>query len=181
MADLLSLDLVKKNLVTNQLVLTIGYDIDNLTNEEINSNYDGPIVKDFYGRNVPKPAHGTINIDHYTSSSITLVENITKLYDKIINRNLLIKRINITANNVINKEDSEKHKNYEQIDLFTNYKMVEEKRTKEKAREQDENKLQHVLIDIKNKYGKNAILKGMNLEEGATTIDRNRQIGGHHE
>ena len=106
MADLLSLDLVRKNLVTNQLVLTIGYDIDNLTNEEIYENYDGQIVKDFYGRNVPKPAHGTINIEHYTSSSSIIVENITKLYDKIINRNLLIKRINLTANNVINKEDA---------------------------------------------------------------------------
>ena len=179
MADLLSLDLVRKNLVTNQLVLTIGYDIDNLTNEEIYENYDGQIVKDFYGRNVPKPAHGTINIEHYTSSSSIIVENITKLYDKIINRNLLIKRINLTANNVINKEDAKSKINYQQIDLFTDYQKLNEKIEKEKVLEQDENKLQHVIIDIKNKYGKNAILKGMNLQDGATTIDRNNQIGGH--
>lgn len=179
MADLLSLDLVRKNLVTNQLVLTIGYDIDNLTNEEILKNYDGQIVKDFYGRNVPKPAHGTINIEHYTSSSSIIVENITKLYDKIINRNLLIKRINLTANNVINKEEAESKIKYQQIDLFTDYQKLNEKKALEKEQEQDENKLQHTLIDIKNKYGKNAILKGMNLQEGATTIDRNNQIGGH--
>ena len=181
MADSLSLDLVKKNLTTNQLVLTLGYDIENLTNLEINYNYDGPIVKDFYGRNVPKPAHGTINIDHYTSSSKTIIENITKLYDIIVNRNLLVKRITIVANNLIDEQLAKQQTNYEQIDLFTNYQELEEKRKQIKENEKEENKLQHVLLDIKNKYGKNAILKGMDLQDGATTIDRNKQIGGHHE
>jgi len=181
MADSLSLDLVKKHLTTNQLVLTLGYDIENLTNDEISYNYDGPIVKDFYGRSVPKPAHGTINIDHYTSSSKTIIENITKLYDKIINRNLLVKRITIVANNLIDEKQAKEQKNYQQIDLFTNYQEIEEKRKQEKINEQVENKLQHTLLDIKNKYGKNAIVKGMDLQDGATTIDRNKQIGGHHE
>ena len=181
MADLLSLDLVKKHLVTNQLVLTIGYDIDNLTNNEKDYHYDGQIVKDFYGREVPKPAHGTINIDHHTSSSKVIIDNAIKLYDKIINRNLLVKRITIVANDLINEEAAKKQTHFEQIDLFTNYQEKEEKRIKETEIEKDENKLQHVLLDIKNKYGKNAILKGMNLEEGATTKDRNEQIGGHHE
>ena len=181
MADSLSLDLVKKHLTTNQLVLTLGYDIENLTNDEISYNYDGPIVKDFYGRSVPKPAHGTINIDHYTSSSKIIIENITKLYDKIINRNLLVKRITIVANNLIDETKALKQINYQQIDLFTNYQELEEKRNIEKINELEENKLQHTLLDIKNKYGKNAILKGMDLQDGATTIDRNKQIGGHHE
>ena len=179
MADLISLDLVSKNLVTDQLVLTIGYDIDNLTNSEIRSKYDGEITVDHYGRKVPKPAHGTINIDHKTSSSKLITENMLILFDRIVNKNLLVKRINMVANNVVDENTIKDKPRYEQIDLFTNYSVLEEKRQKDSIAEEEENKLGHVLIDIKNKYGKNAILKGMNLEEGATTKDRNNQIGGH--
>ena len=179
MADLLSLDLVKKNLVTDQLVLTIGYDIENLTDPLISKKYNGPITTDHYGRDIPKPAHGTINIDHKTSSTKVIVEYAVKLYERITNPNLLIKRINITANNVITMEKAKNSHTYKQIDIFTNYEeLVKEKEEVEKT-ENDENVLQHVLLDIKNKYGKNAILKGMNLEEGGTTIERNEQIGGH--
>ena len=179
MADLLSLDLVKKNLVTDQLVLTIGYDIENLTDPLISKKYNGPITTDHYGRDIPKPAHGTINIDHKTSSTKVIVEYAVKLYERITNPNLLVKRINITANNVITMEKAKNSHTYKQIDIFTNYEeLVKEKEEVEKT-ENDENVLQHVLLDIKNKYGKNAILKGMNLEEGGTTIERNEQIGGH--
>lgn len=181
MADTLSLDLVSKNLVTNQLVLTIGYDIDNLTNPSIKDNYDGPITTDNYGRSVPKHAHGTINIDHQTSSSKLITKNLLILFDRIINKKLLVRRITVVANNVINEKLVKDTPNFEQINLFTDYKALEQKRTKEKLAEQEENKLQHVLLDIKNKYGKNSILKGMNLEEGGTTIKRNSQIGGHKE
>lgn len=174
MSDLLSLDLVSKNLVTNQLVLTIGYDIDNIT-----SNYNGEVKEDYYGRKVPKPSHGTINLDHHTSSSKIIIENMQKLFDQIIKKELLVKRINISANNVINEKEAKEKTKYEQIDIFTDYNLYEEEKKKEKIREEEENKLGHIIIDIKNKYGKNAILKGMNLEEGATTIDRNNQIGGH--
>ena len=179
MADSLSLDLVAKNLVTDQIVLTIGYDIENLTNENI--DYHGETVTDYYGRTIPKHAHGTINLEHFTSSSKVIMENTTKLFERIINKNLLAKRINLTASNVINEIDAKNQKQIKQFDLFTDYNNFEEDKEKEKSEEQEENKLQHVLLDIKNKYGKNAILKALNLSEGSTTMDRNKQIGGHHE
>lgn len=175
MAENLSLDLTSKNLVTNQLVLTIGYDIDNLNNPKI--DYDGPITIDPYGRSVPKHAHGTINIERYTSSSKVIIENTLILFDRIINKKLLTRRINITASNLIDKDKAKEKNYYHQINLFDNKELKKE----EKQIEEEENKLQLTLLNIKNKYGKNAILKGMNLKEGATTIERNSQIGGHKE
>ena len=175
MTDSIALDLVEKQLVTSQLVLTINYDI-----ESLNRNYDGEITTDFYGRKVPKPAHGTINLDHKTSSSKLLTEAIVKLYDRIIDKKLLIKKINISVNNVVKEELAKKEKRIEQISLFTNYKNHEEQMKKEKLEEEKENKIQHTIIDIKKKYGKNAILKGINYLEDSTAKDRNNQIGGHH-
>ena len=171
MMELLSLDLVLKNVVTNQLVLTIGYDISN-----INSNYEGEITTDHYGRAVPKHAHGTINLDHYTASTKLLLDNIIKLYERIINKNLLVRRINIVACNIINKNKIKENKIIKQLDLFSQA----EENTNIKQEEQREERLQKTMLDIKMKYGKNAILKGMNLSEGATTIDRNKQVGGHN-
>ena len=176
MTELLSLDLVKKNLVTNQIVLEIGYDIDNLTDPEIKGKYNGEVTTDRYGRKVPKHAHGTINIDHKTSSTKIIMEATVNLYERIINKDLLVRRLNITANNVTNIAD-EKEKSYEQIDLFTNYEEVNKNRKKEA----DELRIQKAMIDIKQKYGKNAIVKGMNLQKEGTTIERNGQIGGHRE
>ena len=176
MTELLTLDLVKKNLVTNQIVLEIGYDIDNLTNPEISKYYKGEITVDRYGRKVPKHAHGTINIDHQTSSTKVIMETTIELYEKIINKNLLVRRLNITANNVVNISEV-KEKAFEQIDLFTNFEEVNKQREKEKA----EREIQKAMINIKNKYGKNAIIKGMNLQKEGTTIERNSQIGGHKE
>lgn len=176
MTELLSLDLVKKNLVTNQIVLEIGYDIDNLTDSEIKGKYNGEVTTDRYGRKVPKHAHGTINIDHKTSSTKIIMEATLNLYERIINKDLLVRRLNITANNVTNIAD-EKEKSYEQIDLFTNYEEVNKNRKKEA----DELRIQKAMIDIKQKYGKNAIVKGMNLQKEGTTIERNGQIGGHRE
>ena len=170
MTELLTLDLVKKNLVTNQIVLEIGYDIDNL------KNYDGEIDIDRYGRKVPKHAHGTINIDHQTSSTKVIMEAVIKLYEKIINKQLLVRRLNITANNVVQASEVKEQK-YQQIDLFTNFEEVNKQREKEKA----EREIQKAMIDIKSKYGKNAIIKGMNLQKEGTTIERNSQIGGHKE
>ena len=179
MSDLLSLDLVSKKLATDQLVMTIGYDVENLTNPKIRKNYNGEITIDRYGRRVPKHSHGTINLEHQTSSSKIIIENMVKLYDNIVNKNLLIRKINIVANNLIGEENIQiKHK-IEQIDLFSDYKDKTEIIKKEQLEEKQEKELQNILLNIKNKYGKNAILKGMNLEDGATTIDRNGQIGGH--
>lgn len=176
MTELLSLDLVKKNLATNQIVLEIGYDIDNLTNPEIKGKYNGEVTTDKYGRKVPKHAHGTINIDHKTSSTKIIMEATVNLYERIINKDLLVRRLNITANNVTNITDK-KEKPYEQIDLFTNYEELNKNRKKEA----DELRIQKAMIDIKQKYGKNAIIKGMNLQKEGTTIERNGQIGGHKE
>ena len=179
MADLLALDLVAKNLVTNQLVITIGYDIDNLTIPEIRSKYFGEVTIDHYGRPVPKHAHGTINIDHYTSSSKTIMEYMLKLYDRIINRDLLVRRINMVASNVVKPESVEYKPVIQQFDLFSNNEEQEEIKRKELESEKEEKRVQEVLLDIKSRFGKNAILKGMNLEEGGTTIERNGQVGGH--
>ena len=174
MTELLTLDLVEKNLVTNQIVLEIGYDIDNLIIPEISKFYNGEVTVDRYGRKVPKHAHGTINIDHKTSSTKIIMEAVMNLYEKIVNDKLLVRRITITANNVVDFSEV-KEEACEQINLFTNYEDIDKKRKKE----QDERKIQKAMIDIKNKYGKNAILKGMNLQKEGTTIKRNDQVGGH--
>jgi len=175
MAELIAMDLVKKRLVTKQIVLTLGYDEGNLTNLEISKYYTGEIVVDNYGRRVPKSSHGTINLEYLTSSSDKIRGAAVTLYERIVNKRLLIKRINLVVNNVFG-EDSELLQ-YQQYDLFTDYRKIQDDRKKE----MEERKIQHVMLDIKNKYGKNAILKGMNLVEGATTRLRNEQIGGHHE
>ena len=179
MSDLLALDLVAKNLVTNQLVITIGYDIDNLTIPEIKAKYDGDITLDHYGREVPKHAHGTINLDHYTSSSKTIMEYMLKLFDRVINKDLLIRRVNIVANNVVKPESVKNKPIVQQFDLFSNNEEQEKLKRKELEDEKEEKKVQEVLLNIKSRFGKNAILKGMNLEEGGTTIERNGQVGGH--
>ena len=177
MTELLTLDLVEKGLVTNQIVLTVGYDKENLIDPFISNSYKGEITIDRYGRKIPKHAHGTINLDHKTSSTKIIMDAVMKLYQRIMNKELLVRRINITANNIVDEETASKEKPYEQIDLFTNYQEKAEKIQEEKS----EKELQKAMIDIKKKYGKNAIIKGMNLQEDGTTIERNKQIGGHHE
>lgn len=179
MTDLLVLDLVEKGLVTNQLVLTIGYDIDNLTDKEIRKKYSGEIVQDRYGRDIPKHSHGTANVETYTSSTKILTSAILKLYDKIVNPALLIRRINITANKVLSETDAKRSVKGEQLNIFTDYGKSEEERNKIEKELSKEKNVQKAVLGIKKKYGKNAILKGMNFEEGATAKSRNSQIGGH--
>ena len=178
MAELLVLDLVEKGLVTNQIVLTIGYDIENLTNEAIRNTYKGEIITDHYGRQVPKYAHGTANISRKTSSSKLIVDATMELFDKIVNKGLLVRRITIAACK-LERESDIQEKVPEQLDLFTDYENVEKKRQREEEILEKEKRMQQAVLNIKKKYGKNAILKGMNLEEGATAKDRNSQIGGH--
>ena len=174
MANSLSNDLVKKDLITSKIVLDVQYDVDNLIIPAIKNYYKGEIVKDHYGRRVPKPAHGTINLDHRTSSAKLIIDSAVALYKRITNENLLIRKLNITADNVVfDSENNEKE--FEQIDLFTDYKEKDKQIKKEKS----EKKMQNAVIDIQNKYGKNAILKGMDLLKESTTIERNGQIGGH--
>ena len=180
MADALSLDLVEKRLVTDQIVITVGYDIENLTDPERRKKYRGEVVTDRYGRQIPKHAHGTENLESFTSSTQKMVEAASVLYDRIVDKNLLIRRMNITANNIVEeKAAQQKNNSYQQLDLFTDYAAEEEQEKQEALRLDRERKLQEATITIKKKFGKNAILKGMSLQEGATAKNRNEQIGGH--
>ena len=180
MTDALVLDLVEKDLVTDQIVLTVGYDVDNLTDPNISGEYDGEITTDHYGRKVPKHAHGTANLGGYSSSTKQIIKAVSELYGRIINKKLLIRRINVTANHVIGIEDvKDSVKESEQMNMFVDYEAVERQKEQEKVSLEREKKMQRAVIDIKKKYGKNAILKGMNLQEGATAKERNGQIGGH--
>ena len=179
MTDLLVLDLVEKKLVTDQMVLTIGYDIDNLTNPEIRKNYKGQIVTDHYGRKVPKHANGSANLKRQTSSTRIITDAVMELYDRIVDPGLLIRRVTIAANHLVDETQAAAKEQFEQLDLFTDYAALERERKEEEERLSRERKLQEAMLSIKKKFGKNAILKGMNLQEGATAIERNHQIGGH--
>lgn len=179
MTDLLALELVDKGLVTDQIVLTVGYDIENLTDLERSRKYKGPVKVDHYGRRVPKHAHGTTNLEKYTSSTKRITQAVLEMFDKIVNPDLLIRRVTLAANHVIGENEMPTENIFEQLDLFTDY---EEKKRAEQAENEDlerEKRMQQAVLDIKKKFGKNAILKGMNLQEGATTVERNNQIGGH--
>lgn len=179
MADALALDLVDKKLMTNQLTITVGYDIENLKDPRRKKAYQGEITKDAYGREVPKHAHGTENLPSYSSSTRQILSSVSDLYDRIVDRNLLIRRLNITANNVIAQDEVPKAPAFEQLDLFSDYQEVQAQKEKEKAQLEREKKMQEAMLAIKKKFGKNAILKGMNLEKGATAKERNQTIGGH--
>lgn len=175
MIDLLVLDLVDKGLVTNQIVLTIGYDIENIANPNIRVKYHGEITQDHYGRLIPKHSHGTKNLNKYTSSSKLITEATLELYDSIVNKDLLIRRINVCAAKLITEEEAKKQAENVQLDFFTDVSQIE-------AQEKEENReknVQKAVLGIKKRFGKNAILKGMNLQEGATAKERNEQIGGH--
>ncbi len=176
MADLHSLDLVKKNLLTDQIVLTVGYDVDNLKGDH---GYLGEITVDRYGRSTPKHAHGTINLDDFTSSTDEIVSKTVELFERIIDKNLLVRRINLTFAKVIHESKYQKMQSQKQLSIFDElgeYKEIHDKQKKEKDKEK---RRQKAVIEIQEKYGKNALLKGMNYQKGATTKDRNSEIGGH--
>ena len=181
MVELLVLEMVEKQYITDMLVLDIIYDIENLKNKKYSNLYNGEIKKDRYGRNMPKPAHGTYRLENKTSSTKIIMDGFIKLYDNIANKNLSIRKINICVGNLSNESEENKKIEYEQMDLFTNYEEKEKELKKKNQNLKREKSLQNAIINIKNKYGKNAIIKGMNLEEGGTTIERNKQIGGHRE
>ena len=180
MADAMSLDLVGKKLVTDQMVLKIGYDRESLTNPEIASKYDGPVTTDYYGRQIPKSAHGTINLGEYSSSSKLIIDALVEKYNQIVNKDLLIRRINISMNRIISEEKAISNKPIAtQLDLFTDYEEIERQQQKNQEQKQKERRMQEALLAIKQKFGKNAVLKGTSYDDGATAKDRNNQIGGH--
>ena len=176
MADQLALDLVDQKLVTDQLVLTVGYDIENLKGQ---TAYKGEVTRDRYGRAIPKHAHGTANLDEYTSSTKRIVTAALELFDRIIDRDLLVRRFYLTATRIADEASAPDKKAFEQLDLFTDYSAIQKQKRQETAKLEREKKVQQTMLDIKRRFGKNAILKGMNLEEGATAKDRNGMIGGH--
>ena len=182
MAEGMALDLVQKRLVTDQLVLTVGYDAESLTRPEIRTKYRGEISINHYGKPVPKHAHGTFNFKKPTSSSRLIMNGAAELFDRYVNPDLLIRRMNLTTNHVkdeaiVNSKQSTV--NYEQLNLFTDYEALNKQKQKEKARLEKERRMQEAQLKIKQRFGKNAILRGLNFEEGATAKDRNKQIGGH--
>ena len=181
MTDLLVLDLVDKRLTTDQLVLTVGYDVENLSDSKRKKSYRGPVTTDRYGRQIPKHAHGTENLGEATSSSRRIIEAMMALYDRIVDPALLVRRITVTANHVVNEEEARQSRAAipEQLSLFVDYEALEREAVAARAEQERERKMQETVIALKKKFGKNAVIKGMNLQEGATAKDRNRQIGGH--
>ena len=180
MAEGMALKLVSKRLVTDQLVLTVGYDVESLTRPEIRAKYHGEVTNNYYGKPVPKHAHGTYNLERPTSLSSALMDAAAELFDKHVNADLLIRRLNITANHVIPEQITTKQANApQQLDLFTDYEALAKQKQAEQARTDKERRMQEVQLRIKQRFGKNAILRGLNFDEGATAKDRNQQIGGH--
>lgn len=183
MAEQLVLDLVEKKLVTDQVVLTVGYDIDNLKIPRIADRYHGEITVDRYGRSVPKHAHGTGNLGNMTASAARITDTIMELYERIVDPMLLARRITLVANHLKEADSVKEEPVYEQLDLFSGGLLSDDTKEKDMQKEKEhlekEKHLLEAMLSVKSKYGKNAILRAADLQEGATTIDRNRQIGGH--
>ena len=180
MAEGMALDLVSKRLVTDQLVLTVGYDAENLIRPEIREKYHGEITNNYYGKAVPKHAHDTFNFEKPTSSSRKIMDGAAELFDSCVNPDLLIRRLNLTTNHVVSEESVAAKENApQQLDLFTDYEALEKQKQEEKTRLDKERRMQEAQLKIKQRFGKNAILRGLNFEEGATAKERNNQIGGH--
>ena len=179
MADAIALDLVEKRCVSDQLVLYVGYDRESLTSPT-GKEYTGPVSVDWYGRKVPKSAHGTANLDRFTSSSRLIGKAILALYDEIVDKRLLVRRLNISTNHVISEEQMRQRASKPvELDMFTDYEAVKKEKQIEEAALARERKIQETIINIKNKFGKNSLLRGLNFDEGSTAKERNKQIGGH--
>ena len=180
MAEGMALSLVSKRMVTDQIVLTVGYDAESLTRPEIRDKYHGEITTNYYGKAVPKHAHGTWNFDTLTSSSCLMMTAAAELFDRLVNPDLLIRRLNLTVNHVVPETvAAAQHTEPQQLDLFTDYEALKKQKQEEQARLEKERRIQEVQLKIKQRFGKNAILRGLNFSEGATAKERNEQIGGH--
>lgn len=175
MADMLSLDLVDKGLVTDQLVLTVGFDVENLKDSQISKTYRGAVTTDYYGRKVPKHAHGSVNLGQHISSTRLITDAMMDLFDRIVDPNLLVRRMTVCASHVIREGAVVEQQPYEQIDLFA---CDADKEAREEALKREKRR-QMAILELQKRFGKNVVLKGMNLQEGATAVQRNSQIGGH--
>lgn len=179
MVEMLTLDLVDRNLVTDQIVLTVGYDIENLTNPAVKNLYKGEVKIDNYGRKIPKNAHGTANLGRQTTSTYLITKRALELFDNIVDKNLLVRRISMSANHVVSEKEVTSQDNYEQLSMFVDYEELNKKKIEENQILERERKMQKAMLDIKKKFGKNAVLKGINIQDGSTAKERNAKIGGH--
>ena len=180
MADGLSMDLVRKGLLTDQVVLNVGYDVENLSDPVRSKTYKGPIVADWYGRQVPKGVHGSQNLGRQTASTARIMQAVRDIYDRIVDRDLLVRRFSIAVMHLVPESEADSAEAAPvQLDLFTDYEALEREKRSEEAELEKERSMQKALLDIKDKYGKNAIVKGLNMREGATAMERNKQVGGH--
>ena len=174
MAELLSLDLVDKNLVTDQISLTIGYDTIDL------KDYKGELKKDYIGRDMPKMTHGSLNFEEFTSSTKLIRESFVKLYRRIMDKNMHMRRLFVVATHVVPEEVAKKEsKEYEQLSLFIDYEEQEKLKKIQQEIDEEEKRVQHTILEIQKKFGKNAAIKAMNKSKGGKTIERNKQVGGH--
>ena len=174
MAESLALDLLDKGLVTDQMVLSVGYDRMSL---RPGSAYEGEVAEDHYGRRVPKHAHGSEKLEGFTSSGKAIVEAVLRLYDRIVDPDLLVRRMSIAANHTARESDIGERS--EQLTLFCDFEAAEREREKRDEELKKERSIQNAVLGLQKRYGKNAVLKGTNFKEGATARERNRQIGGH--
>ena len=166
--------------MTDQLVLTVSYDAENLTRPEIREKYHGEVTLNHYGKTVPKHVQGTFNFDRPTSSSRQIMDGAAEVFDRCVNPDLLIRRLNLTTNHVVMETSVTTQEHVpRQLDLFTDYEALEKENQEEKAQRDKERRMQEAQLKIKQRFGKNAILRGLNFEEGATAKERNKQIGGH--
>ena len=179
MADGLSMELVRKGLLTDQVVLDVNYDVENLSDPVRSKKYKGPIVADWYGRLAPKAVHGSQNLGRQTASTKCIVGAVRDIYDRIVDPDLLVRRFSIAVMHVVPENEASAEETPVQMDLFTDYEALEREKQAEEAELEKEHSMQKALLNIKDKYGKNAIVKGLNLRDGATAIERNRQVGGH--
>lgn len=181
MADGLSMELAEKGLCTDQVVLDVNYDTENLTDPVRAKAYKGPVTADWYGRRAPKPAHGSQNLPRPTASTRQIVDAAAAIYDRVVDQKLLVRRFNLAVMHVIAEEEARKMQaaEPEQLNLFTDYEAEETKRKAEEEENEKERRVQKALLDIRGRYGKNAVVRGLSMQEGATAIERNRQIGGH--
>ena len=179
MADQLSMELVRKGLCADQVVLDVVYDIENLRDPKIMAKYKGPIEADYYGRSAPKAVHGSQNLGRHTSSTAKIMEAAAAIYDRIVDSSLLVRRFYLALMHLLPQEEVGQEPEAEQLDLFTDYEEQEKKRKAEEAALEKERRRQQAILAIRDKYGKNAIVKGLNMQEGATAMERNKQVGGH--
>ena len=179
MADQLSMELVRQGLYTDQVVLDVAYDVENLKDPSIRKAYKGPIETDRYGRETPKSVHGSQNLGRYVCSTARITGAVADIYDRIVDSNLLVRRFNVAVMHLLPQEEVRNEETVEQLDLFTDYEALEQQRQAEEAELAREQRMQKALLNIRDRYGKNAIVKGLNLQEGATAMERNGQVGGH--